>query len=146
MEHLEQIRQLNAILLAEMPEYQPEARKFSQDAASQRRLLRSLMNVRPPMPLKREFLAMQDDLLSAERDNKGVVNQQNFQSQFEKTIDIKHTQVIKGDDIRKEDRKFDAKEKGDNEYYRNGGRQKKKEEKADGKVTVKGSRSFDIKI
>lgn len=74
MEHLEQIRQLNAILLAEMPEYQPEARKFSQDAASQRRLLRSLMNVRPPMPLKREFLAMQDDLLSAERDNKGVVN------------------------------------------------------------------------
>ena len=79
-------------------------------------------------------------------DNKGVVNQHNFQSQFEKTIDIKHTQVIKGDDIRKEDRKFDAKEKGDNEYYRNGGRQKKKEEKADGKVTVKGSRSFDIKI
>ena len=79
-------------------------------------------------------------------DNKGVVNQQNFQSQFEKTIDIKHTQVIKGDDIRKEDRKFDAKEKGDDEYYRNGGRQKKKEEKADGKVTVKGSRSFDIKI
>ena len=74
MEHLEQIRQLNAMLLTEMPEYQPQAQKFSQDAASQRRLLRSLMNVRPPMPLKREFLAMQDDLLSAERDSKGVVD------------------------------------------------------------------------
>ena len=74
MEHLEQIRQLNAMLLTEMPEYQPKAQKFPQDAASQRRLLRSLMNVRPPMPLKREFLAMQDDLLSAERDSKGVVD------------------------------------------------------------------------
>lgn len=74
MEYLEQIRQLNAMLLTEMPEYQPQAQKFPQDAASQRRLLRSLMNVRPPMPLKREFLAMQDDLLSAERDSKGVVD------------------------------------------------------------------------
>lgn len=74
MEHLEQIRQLNAMLLTEMPEYQPQAQKFPQDAASQRRLLRSLMNVRPPMPLKREFLAMQDDLLSAERNSKGVVD------------------------------------------------------------------------
>ena len=74
MEHLEQLRQLNAMLLTEMPEYQPQAQKFPQDAASQRRLLRSLMNVRPPMPLKREFLAMQDDLLSAERDSKGVVD------------------------------------------------------------------------
>ena len=74
MEHLEQIRQLNAMLLTEMPEDQPQAQKFPQDAASQRRLLRSLMNVRPPMPLKREFLAMQDDLLSAERDSKGVVD------------------------------------------------------------------------
>lgn len=31
------------------------------------------MNVRPPMPLKREFLAIQDNLLSAEREAKGVV-------------------------------------------------------------------------
>lgn len=74
MEHLEQIRQLNAMLLTEMPEYQRQAQKFPLDVASQRRLLRSLMNVRPPMPLKREFLAMQDDLLSAERDSKGVVD------------------------------------------------------------------------
>lgn len=79
-------------------------------------------------------------------DNRGVINQQNFQNQFEKAIDIRHTQVIQGDDIRKEDRKFDAKEKGDNEYYRNGGRRKKKEENTNGRVAVKGSGSFDIKI
>lgn len=74
MDRLTVIRALNDMLLAEMPQYQPQAREFSRDAASQRRLLRSLMNVRPPMPLGREFLAMQDELLSAERDGKGVVD------------------------------------------------------------------------
>ncbi|RKI66166.1 protein-ADP-ribose hydrolase [bacterium 1xD42-67] len=74
MEYLNQIQRLNDILLTEMPEYQPQAREFRQDTASQRKLLRSLMNVRPPMPLKEKFLAMQDDFLSAERDNKGVVD------------------------------------------------------------------------
>jgi len=74
MERTEQIRILNQLLLDEMPEYQPQAEGFPQDLTSQRRLLRSLMNVRPPMPLKQEFLAMQDDLLSAERNSKGVVN------------------------------------------------------------------------
>ena len=44
------------------------------DAFSQRRLLRSLMNVRPPMPLAPKFLEVQDALLSAEREEKGVVN------------------------------------------------------------------------
>ncbi len=74
MEYLEQIQQLNTMLLAEMPEYQSQTEGFPAGLPSQRRLLRSLMNVRPPMPLKREFLAMQDDLLSAERDSKGVVD------------------------------------------------------------------------
>jgi len=74
MEYLERILKLNTMLLAEMPEYQSQAEGFPQDLTSQRRLLRSLMNVRPPMPLKQEFLAMQDDLLSAERDSKGVVD------------------------------------------------------------------------
>ena len=74
MEYLERILKLNTMLLEEMPEYQSQAEGFPQDLTSQRRLLRSLMNVRPPMLLKQEFLAMQDDLLSAERDSKGVVD------------------------------------------------------------------------
>lgn len=74
MEYLEQIQQLNTMLLAEMPEYQSQTEGFPAGLLSQRRLLRSLMNVRPPMPLKREFLAVQDELLSAERDSKGVVD------------------------------------------------------------------------
>lgn len=74
MDRLTAIRTLNNMLLAEMPEYQPQARKFPQDTAGQRRLLRSLMNVRPPMPLGAEFLNAQDALLSAEREVKGIVD------------------------------------------------------------------------
>lgn len=74
MEYLEQIQRLNAMLLAEMPQYQDQARRFPQDAVGQRKLLRSLMNIRLPMPLSREFLAAQDELLSAEREGRGVVD------------------------------------------------------------------------
>ena len=74
MEQREQVDVLNRILLEEMPEYQAQARDFPRDAASRRRLLRSLMNVRPPMPLQPEFLAVQDALLSAEREERGVVD------------------------------------------------------------------------
>ena len=74
MNRIEQLQYLNRLLLAEMPEYKPQAQRFSQDADSQRRLLRSLMNVRPPMPLDQKFLAAQDALLSAEREERGVVD------------------------------------------------------------------------
>ena len=57
-----------------MPEYKKQAQLFSCEETAQRRLLRSLMNVRPPMPLNPEFVATQDELLSAEREEKGVVD------------------------------------------------------------------------
>ncbi len=71
---MEQIQNLNKILLAEMPEYREQAAAFPKEGAAQRRLLRSLTNVRPPMPLNPEFLAAQDKLLSAEREEKGVID------------------------------------------------------------------------
>lgn len=73
MTRLEQIHYLNAILLREMPQYKNQAWQFPPDAPSQRRLLRSLMNVRPPMPLDADFLRVQDKLLSAECEEKGVI-------------------------------------------------------------------------
>lgn len=73
MNRTQQIQYLIHLLLGEMPAYQEQARAFPQDELSQRRLLRSLMNVRPPMPLDPSFLAVQDTLLSAEREEKGVV-------------------------------------------------------------------------
>lgn len=74
MERLAQIRRLCAMLLKEMPEYRTEAATFPSDRAGQRRLLRSLMNIRPPMPPDPEFLALQDALLAAEQEEKGIVD------------------------------------------------------------------------
>lgn len=74
MNRLEQIQYLIEVLLKEMPAYRAQAKVFSGEEQSQRRLLRSLMNVRPPFPLDKEFLAVQDALLLAEREEKGVVD------------------------------------------------------------------------
>ena len=68
MDRLEQLLYLNEKLLADLPQYRQQAVAFPQDVQSQRRLLRSLMNVRPPLPLDPEFLAVQDQLLGAIRD------------------------------------------------------------------------------
>lgn len=50
MECFDQIRYLNQILLDEMTEYRAQAAQFSQEEAARRRLLRGLMNLRPPDP------------------------------------------------------------------------------------------------
>ena len=72
MGHLEQIKQLNRMLLAEMPQYRKQAEAFPPDEASQRQLLRSLMNVRPPVPASEEFLRAQDAYLSQRLAERGV--------------------------------------------------------------------------
>ena len=68
------IQKLIALLLDESPEYRAQAAKVGADPAAQRDLLRALMNVRPPRPLSAEFLRLQDELLSAEREERGVVD------------------------------------------------------------------------
>ena len=45
-----------------------------EDETGQRRLLRSLMNVRPPRPVSDDFLALQDAYLSRETKNRGIVD------------------------------------------------------------------------
>ena len=74
MNRKEQIQFLITILLEELPAYREQATRFPKDEYSQRRLLRSLMNVSPPMPLREDFLKVQDALLSAEREEKGVID------------------------------------------------------------------------
>ena len=72
MSRLEQIKQLNRMLLAELPQYREQAEAFPPDETSQRRLLRSLMNVRPPVPASAEFLAVQDAYLRERLAERGV--------------------------------------------------------------------------
>ena len=74
MDRRDLLQYLNRFLLDEMPQYRARAEAFPKDDAAQRRLLRSLMNVRPPLPLPAEFLKVQDALLSAEAAEKGVVD------------------------------------------------------------------------
>jgi hypothetical protein len=78
---------------------------------------------------------------------KPVVDQQNITAFVQKDADNKSEQVRHKDNADHDQRKFDAKDKSDNEYY-DGQNQKKKENHSDGKVFLKGmgSTSFDIKI
>ena len=68
------IQKLNEMLLSEQPAYRAQATQIEKTEKAQRGLLRALMNVRPPRPLSAEFLRLQDELLSAERKERGVVD------------------------------------------------------------------------
>ena len=59
-------------LLEEMPQYQYPV--FPYTAERQWRLLRSLMNVRPPRPVSKEFLEIQDAFLTEMTDRKGITD------------------------------------------------------------------------
>ena len=71
MNKLEKILTLNKFLMAEMPDV--EVADIPKDLKSQRQLLRGLMNIRPPMPLDENFLKLQDEILSEEVEERGIV-------------------------------------------------------------------------
>ena len=48
------------------------------DEYSQKRLLRALFNVRPPMPVSAEFLALQDEYLTLRKEERGTVDADSF--------------------------------------------------------------------
>lgn len=80
-------------------------------------------------------------------DHKGLVDQSNFQRQFESNVDSRLRQVHQADRTENEGKRFDAKEKGNGSYAGDGGAKRRQEEKEkDGKVILKGQSSFDIKI
>ena len=59
-------------LLRELPQYRDM--EIPENNEDQKRLLRSLMNIRPPRPVHEEFLKIQDEYLSREVMEKGVVD------------------------------------------------------------------------
>ena len=72
MNQSEQCLWLIQELLKEMPQYRSEVFPFTFDRRW--RLLRSLMNVRPPMPAPAEFLRVQDDFLREMTRQKGITD------------------------------------------------------------------------
>ena len=70
MNRNEQMLRLITALLAEQPEY--NSIKIPETAQERWRILRSLMNLRPPMPADPDFLALQDTFLQGETARKGI--------------------------------------------------------------------------
>lgn len=80
-------------------------------------------------------------------DMRGTVEQSNVSAQFAKIVEEHVTKVNRGDQPEYHNKKFDAKDKGSNEYSGDGGQKRKKEQKeADGKVLIKGVGNFDISL
>lgn len=86
-------------------------------------------------------------VIKQQEDNKPLVEQQNIQTHLKTQEERQLKQVNHADDASEHKKKYDAKEKGSNEYE---GRQKKKkkpDEKQQNTVTLKqGSGRFDMKI
>lgn len=80
------------------------------------------------------------------QDMKPAVEQANIQVATKKEEIKKNEQVVKQEDTRFGENKFDAKEKGKNEYTNIFAKKKKKEEETDGVVKVKTAQRFDAKI
>lgn len=80
-------------------------------------------------------------------DNKGIVNQSNFQTQFKKDVEHKIHRVNQSDDAPKNQSKFDAKEKGNGAYNGDGGKRKNIVHSVEDKVIEKRKNvNFDIRI
>lgn len=80
-------------------------------------------------------------------DNKSNVNQTHFQQQFTKEVKQQTKQVHDSQNADRQDKRFDAKDKGNGQYSGDGGRKRKEEQIPEsGRVVLKGRSSFDIKI
>lgn len=77
-------------------------------------------------------------------DNKPVHDQSNIQQNVRKNTEHLAKEVAKKDDADRNQKKFDAKEKGSNEYVRQ--EQKQKQKKSEDKIINKSSKGFDMKI
>lgn len=78
-------------------------------------------------------------------DTKGLVDQSNFGQQMTRQVERQAQRVNEKEKSENRQKKFDAREKGSNEYHGDGGRNRKKREKeADGKVLLKGVSTFDV--
>lgn len=83
-------------------------------------------------------------------DTKGMVDQSNVGVTFAKHVENQVTKVNRGDQTEYQNKKFDAKEKGSNEYRGDGGRKgkqkKAKSKEPEGKVLLKGVGHFDVSL
>lgn len=98
------------------------------------------------------FVEMQGQITRAQdfttvkhnEDTKGLVDQSNFGQQMTRQVERQAQRVNEKEKAENRQNKFDAREKGSNEYHGDGGRNRKKQKKEpDGKVLLKGVSTFD---
>ena len=99
------------------------------------------------------FVEMQGQITRAQdfttvkhnEDTKGMVDQANFEQQVTKQVEKQAQRVNERANAENRQKKFDAKEKGSNEYHGDGGRERKREKKDpdDGKELLKGVQTFE---
>lgn len=77
-------------------------------------------------------------------DNKAFVDQSNGQFQMQKNEQRITKEVHSGDDAQWSEKQPDARQKGNGEYYGDGGKRRKQQPRE--QVVVKGQKGFDIKI
>lgn len=102
------------------------------------------------------FVEMQGQITRAQdyttikhnEDAKGMVEQANVGQQMTKQVERQVNRVNKGNQPEYHERKFDAKDKGSNEYHGDGGqaRKRKKGENPDGKVLMKKADRIDFSV
>lgn len=81
-------------------------------------------------------------------DNKGLVDQSNYQTKFHKEVSDRMHKVRQGDNAENKAYQFDAKKQGNGAYSGDGGQKRKKQEdkKQTDSVSVKGTHGFDMKV
>jgi len=85
-------------------------------------------------------------------DQRGVLQQTQAQDKFNKELNQDIRKVLKANQeeyqnkTEYQNRKFDARDKGSNQYTGDGGKQRKSGSKSEDKVTLKGMSGFDVRI
>ena len=79
-------------------------------------------------------------------DNKDFVNQTTIGQQQEKKTEQLTREVHSSDNSDWHSKKFDAKDKGSNEYTGDGGKKHREQKDRQERVVVKGHQGFDMKI
>lgn len=94
-------------------------------------------------------------MIQRTQDASTIKQNENARPQFEQAFTeqrtqkenfIKHESVIKKDNADKNQKKFDAKEKGSNEYFANNKKRENNNSKSDGMVIKKEQGSFDVSV
>ena len=92
-----------------------------------------------PIESQGQILRAQDfSQVKQQEDVRPEVNQTMLQQNIQKTNMQLMTRVNSRTDIENQMKKFDAKEKGSNEYRGDGGKNRRKKQEEDGKVILKG--------